>query len=89
MSEITICKGATIRAEEVARVEAAMKKLVEDKGAAHELVVTVTLHNHNEYPKTLYKGKESRMVDSGDAEAAAAKDGFGPYDHEAFTAKGA
>lgn len=86
MSAITICKGATISAHEVKRVEAAMAKLVEDNGAAHTLTVEVVLHNHNEYPKTLYKGKEVRTVEAPEHEAAAAEDGFGPYDHEAFSA---
>jgi hypothetical protein len=86
MSAITICKGATISAHEVKRVEDSMAKLIEDNGAAHTISVDVVLHNHNEYPKTLYKGKEVRTVDGHEAEAAAAKDGFGPYDHEAFSA---
>ena len=85
MSAITICKGATISAEEVKRVEAAMAKLVEDNGAAHKLTVEVILHNHNEYPKTLYKGKEVRMVRNATEHKAATADGFGTYDHEAFT----
>ena len=86
MSAITICKGATISAEEVKRVEAAMAKLVEDNGANHSMTVEVILHSHNEYPKMLYKGKEVRTIDGQESEAAAAKDGFGPYDHEAFIA---
>lgn len=85
--EIEICDGATISAAEVERVEQAMEKLKEDKGAAHELTIMVTLHVHHEYPKTLYKGKEAKTVADSDAEAVAAKDGFGPYEHEAFTAK--
>ncbi len=87
MSEITICKGATIRASEVKRVKEAMAKLVEDNGANHEIMVTVTLHNHNEYPKIVYKGKETRSVADADQEAAATEEGFGPHDHKAFTAK--
>lgn len=86
MSAITICKGATISAEEVKRVKAAMAQLVGDNGANHKMTVEVILHNHNEYPKTLYKGKEVRTVDGEESETAAAKDGFGPYDHEVFSA---
>lgn len=85
--EIEVCEGATISAAEVERVEKAMEKLKEDKGATHELTLTVTLHLIHEFPKLLYKGKEVRTVADSDAEAAAAKDGFGSLDHEAFTAK--
>ena len=85
MSAITICEGATIIANAVKRVEEAMTKLVDDKGAAHTISIEVVLHNHNEYPKTLYKGREVRTVQTSEHEADAAKDGFGPYDHEAFT----
>jgi hypothetical protein len=85
--EIEICDGATISAAEVERVEEAMAQLEEDKGAAHSMTVTVSLRIHHEYPKTLYRGKDSTVVVSAAEEAGAAKDGFGPYDHEAFTAK--
>lgn len=86
-TEIEVCDGATISAAEVERAEKAMEQLKEGKGAAHELTITVTLRLHHEYPKTLYKGKEAKTVADSDTEAAAAKDGFGPYEHEAFTAK--
>ena len=85
--EIKVCEGATISAAEVERVEKAMAQLQEDKGVTVELSVTVTLRQHHEYPKTLYKGKEAKVVADAGAEAAAAKDGFGPYDHEMFAAK--
>lgn len=85
MSAITICKGATISSAEVKRVEEAMKNLVDDGGANHKMSVEVVLHNHHEYPKAVYRGKEVRTVDGPDSEAAAAKDGFGPYDHEEFS----
>lgn len=86
-SAITICEGATISAGEVERVEQAMAELAKDSHAPREITLKATLHVHHEYPKTLYKGKETRSVVDIDQQAAAAKDGFGPYDHEAFTAE--
>lgn len=83
--EIEVCEGATISAAEVERVEKAMEKLAEDKGASHQVTVTVTLRIHHEYPKTLYKGKEVKVVEDSDAEKAAIKDGFGPLNHRTFT----
>jgi hypothetical protein len=83
--QFTICDGAVISEQDVGRIEAALEKLKEDKGASHELTVSVTLHLHHEYPKTLYKGKQTRAVHNADEQAAAAKDGFGRYDHQAFT----
>jgi hypothetical protein len=56
-----------------------------DPHAPREVTLKAILHIHNDFPKMLYKGKETRTVGNADAEAAAAKDGFGPYDHEAFT----
>jgi len=85
---IVIADGATISAGEVERVEAALKDLAEKKiDAPRDITLTATLHVHHEFPKLLYKGKESRSVADKDQEAAAAAAGFGPYDHEAFTAK--
>ena len=87
---LTICDGAVISEQDVERVEAAIKKLADKElGAPREITLTIPIHVHHEYPKILYKGKQPRSVANSDAEAAAAKDGFGPYDHEAFTAKGA
>ncbi len=84
---ITIGEGAQISAAEVERVEKAIEQLKEDKGATREMTVTVTLHLHHEYPKVVYKGKEHKAVANADEEAAAAGEGFGVYDHKAFTAK--
>jgi hypothetical protein len=85
-SAITICEGAVIAAEEVARVLARVGDAVARvEGAVEELMVKVTLHVHHEYPKVLYKGQETRSVADADQQAAAEKDGFGPYDHEGFT----
>lgn len=86
-SAIEICPGATISAGEVERVNQAMKELAKDAHAPREITLTATLHIHHEYPKTLYKGKETRSVADASAEEAAMEAGFGPYDHEAFTAK--
>lgn len=84
-SAIVICEGATISAEEVARVEKAMEELATDSHAAREITLTATLHIHHEFPNTLYKGKETKSVADAEEEAAAVKAGFGPYDHKAFT----
>lgn len=85
---IRICEGATISAEDVERVETAIKKLADKElGAPREITLTVPLHVHHEYPKALYKGAQTRTVQDADEEAAAAKDGFGPYGHETFAAK--
>lgn len=73
--------------EEMQKVDAAIEELKKDPHAPRNVSVTLTVHVHNEYPKTLYKGKEVQMVADADAEEAAAEAGFGPYDHEAFTAK--
>lgn len=83
---ITICEGATISAVEVARVEKAMAELAKDHHAPREMTLNVTLHVHHEFPKTLYKGKETLSVAGAEEEAMAEKDGFGHYDNEAFTA---
>jgi hypothetical protein len=84
----TICDGAVISEQDVERVEAALKRLADkEAGAPREITITIPIHVHHEYPKVLYKGKQTRRVQNTDEEAAAAKDGFGPYDHEAFTAK--
>jgi len=86
--QVTICDGAVISEQDVERVEAAIKKLADKQvGAPREITLTIPLHVHHEFPKALYKGKQARTVHSADEEAAAAKDGFGPYDHQAFTAK--
>jgi ribosome-associated translation inhibitor RaiA len=68
------------------RIADALEALTKDPHAPRELTVTVTLHVHNEFPKTLYKGKQTRVVADPEAEQQAAADGFGPYDHEAYTA---
>jgi hypothetical protein len=86
-SGITICKGATIGAAEVERVQQAMAELAKDPHAPREITLKATLHVHREYPKTLYKGKEIRQVADASAEKAAVEAGFGPYEHESFTAK--
>jgi len=86
---ITICEGAVISEQDVERVEAALKKLAnKEVGAPREITLTIPIHVHHEFPKILYKGKQARTVQNADEQGAAAKDGFGPHDHEAFTAKG-
>lgn len=85
---ITICEGAVISEQEVERVEVALRKLADrEVGAPREITLTIPIHVHHEFPKILYKGKQARNVNNADEQAAAAKDGFGPYDHQAFTAK--
>lgn len=86
-SAITICEGATISPEEVERVHQAMKELAKDPHAPREITVKAVLHIHHEYPRVLYKGKETRSVADAGQQEAAASEGFGPYDHQAFTAK--
>lgn len=79
-------QGATIPASEVERVEVAVRELAKDPHAPREISVKANLHVHNDYPEVLYKGKETRSVANEEEKAAAAKDGFDAYDHEAFTA---
>ncbi len=86
-SEIKICEGAVISAEEVKKVQQAMLELAKDNHAPREITLKATLHVHHEFPKTLYKGKETRAVANSEEQAMAAAAGFGPYDHEAYTAK--
>lgn len=81
---IEVCEGATIGTEEIERVAAAMAELAKDPHAPREISVKVTLHIHNEYPKMLYRGKETKSVANEKAEAAAEKEGFGPYEHKVF-----
>lgn len=82
MSEYEIVNGAEIDAA----IESAKQALEKDASSPREVTVTVKLHKHEEYPKTLYRGKETKAVADADSEAAAAKEGFGPYDHAAFIA---
>lgn len=84
---LVICEGATISAGEVERVEAALAELAKDFHAPRSITLTATLEIYREYPKIVYKGKEHKSVANKSEEDAAASDGFGPYDHEAFTAK--
>jgi hypothetical protein len=84
---ITICEGATILPEEVERVHQAMKDLAKDPHAPRAITLKVILHIHHEYPKTLYRGKETRTVADAGQQEAAATEGFGPYDNQAFRAK--
>jgi len=86
-TEIKVFEGATISAEEVERVQQAMLELAKDPHAPREITVKAILHVHHEYPKMLYNGKETRSVADAAEEKAAEADDFGPYDHEAFTAK--
>lgn len=87
MSEqFKILDGATIGAEEVGRVKLALEELGKNPHAPREITVKATLHVHHDYPRLLYKGNDSRSVANTEEEAVAAKDGFGPYDHKAFTA---
>ncbi len=86
-SAITICRGATISAGEVERVRQAMAELAKNPHAPREITLKATLHIHREYPKMLYKGKETMSVADASAEKAAVEAGFSSYDHEGFTAK--
>ena len=70
-----------------AAVKAAQEALAKDATAPREIAVTVKFHKHEEYPKSLYRGKDIVIVGDAVAEAAAVEDGFGSYDHKAFTAK--
>jgi hypothetical protein len=83
---IEICEGAEISAEEVQRVEDAMALLAKDNHAARVITLTATLHVHHDFPKVLYKGKDSRLVADAKEEKAATTDGFGPYNHKTFNA---
>jgi|HubBroStandDraft_5_1064220.scaffolds.fasta_scaffold27464_3 hypothetical protein len=83
---VTLPEGVSVSAEELAKIDAGLEALKKDAHAPREAQITITLHVHNEYPKTLYKGKETKSVKNETEETEAAKDGFGPYDHEAFTA---
>jgi hypothetical protein len=78
--------SASIAASEIERIELALQQLVVDPHAPREITVKVVLNVHREYPQVLYKGKENKSVANEEEKAAAEKDGFGPYDHEAFTA---
>lgn len=74
-------------AEIEAAVKSAQDALNADPSAPREISVTIKFHKHEEYPKVFYKGKDHKSIANAQEEAAAASDGFGPYDHEAFTAK--
>lgn len=79
-------KGASVSAEELKKVSDGLAALEKDPHAPRETSINVTLHVHNEYPKTMYKGKEVCTALDADAEELAIAQGYGPYDHEAFTA---
>lgn len=74
-------------AEIDAAIKSAQEAIEKDHSAPREISVTVKLHKHEEFPKTLYKGKEMVTVQDAEQQRVATAGGFGPYDHEAFTAK--
>lgn len=80
--EFEVVNGAELDAA----ISAAQEALSKDPSAPREITVKVKFHRHEEFPKALYKSKEVRTVADAESEAVAAKDGFGPYDHEAFSA---
>ena len=82
-----LISGASVSDLELKRVSDALEALRKDNHAPREMTVAVTLHVHNEFPKLVYKGKEERSVSSQEEADQAAADGFGPYDHEAYTAE--
>jgi hypothetical protein len=70
------------------KIDAAKAALAADAHAPREVSVRMRLHQHNEYPMTLYKGqgtKKSVTVNGPDEEDKARADGYGAFvsDHEA------
>lgn len=65
------------------RIDDALDALAKDPHAPREISVRVRLHIHHEYPKSLFKGKASRIVNSATEEKAAVEDGFGAFVPEA------
>lgn len=80
-------ENVSLGADEEKKISDALEALSKDPHAPREISVKLTLHIHNEFPKIVYRGKESRSVANEAELEAAAKDGYGPYDHEAFTAQ--
>ncbi len=70
----------TLGAGEEKRISDAVEALKKDPHAPRELQIKVTIHVHNEYPKHLYKGKESVIVNGEDEEAAKIAEGFGKFE---------
>ena len=86
MSPLTLPEGASVSLEEQKKVSDALAALEKDPHAPREVTLRVTLHIHNEYPRIVYRGKETRSVQDEAALAKALDEGFSDYDHEAFTA---
>lgn len=64
---------------EQAKIDAAKAALAADPHASREVLVKVRLHQHNEYPKMLYKGKQNIVVQSEEEKDKAEADGYGPF----------
>jgi hypothetical protein len=79
-------EGATIEQGGIVKIRKALDELAKDPHAPREVTVKFSLHIHNDFPLIVYKGKESRSVADEKELEAAREDGFGEYDHEAFTA---
>lgn len=52
-------EGATLANGEADRIKQGLKELAKDPHAPRSINVSVNLHIHNEFPKTLYLGKGS------------------------------
>lgn len=75
-------KGVSISIAEEKRVTDGLEALSKDPHAPREISVSLTLHVHNEYPKLLYKGKDSVTVADEAGEEKAIADGFGKFSPE-------
>lgn len=80
---ITLPEGASVAASELKKISDGIAAIEKDAHSPREVSIRVTLHVHNEYPKHLYKGKESVIVNNEEQEEKAIVEGFGKFDPKA------
>jgi hypothetical protein len=71
MAQQTLPEGVTILPAELKRIADAMDALDQDNHAPRQISVVASLHIHQEYPKHLQFGKETRVVNNRAEELAA------------------